>query len=66
MAGDIQQLGGGGGEEDDDDGGRWYYSRREIEEKSVSRRDGISLRKETFLRNSFTTFLQDLGMRLVL
>ncbi|KAF6166661.1 hypothetical protein GIB67_005523 [Kingdonia uniflora] len=43
---------------------RWYLSRREIEENSPSRRDGIDLKKETYLRKSYCTFLQDLGMRL--
>lgn len=45
-------------------GGRWYFSRKEIEENSPSRRDGIDLKKETYLRKSYCTFLQDLGMRL--
>ncbi|KAK9268065.1 hypothetical protein L1049_010504 [Liquidambar formosana] len=44
--------------------GRWYMSRKEIEENSPSRRDGIDLKKETYLRKSYCTFLQDLGMRL--
>lgn len=44
--------------------GCWYLSRREIEEDSPSRRDGIDLKKETYLRKSYCTFLQDLGMRL--
>ncbi|ESR62008.1 hypothetical protein CICLE_v100181361mg, partial [Citrus x clementina] len=43
---------------------RWYFSRREIEDSSPSRRDGIDLKKETYLRKSYCTFLQDLGMRL--
>ncbi|XP_057474169.1 cyclin-T1-3-like isoform X1 [Actinidia eriantha] len=47
-----------------DDGGRWYFSRKEIEEHSPSRRDGIDLKKETYIRKSYCTFLQDLGMRL--
>ncbi|KAJ7948930.1 Cyclin T1 [Quillaja saponaria] len=47
-----------------EDGGRWYFSRKEIEEKSPSRRDGIDLKKEAYLRKSYCTFLQDLGMRL--
>lgn len=47
-----------------DDGGRWYFSRKEIEENSPSRRDGIDLKKEAYLRKSYCTFLQDLGMRL--
>ncbi|XP_051145963.1 cyclin-T1-3-like [Andrographis paniculata] len=45
-------------------GGRWYFSRKEIEENSPSRQDGIDLKKETYLRKSYCTFLQDLGMRL--
>ncbi|GMI86025.1 hypothetical protein like AT5G45190 [Hibiscus trionum] len=44
--------------------GRWYFSRKEIEESSPSRRDGVDLKKETYLRKSYCTFLQDLGMRL--
>lgn len=46
------------------DGGRWYFSRKELEEDSPSRRDGIDLKRETYLRKSYCTFLQDLGMRL--
>ncbi|KAF8028775.1 hypothetical protein BT93_E1435 [Corymbia citriodora subsp. variegata] len=45
-------------------GGRWYMSRKEIEENSPSRLDGIDLKKETYLRKCYCTFLQDLGMRL--
>ena len=45
-------------------GSTWYFSRKEIEENSPSRRDGIDLKKETYLRKSYCTFLQDLGMRL--
>ena len=44
--------------------GCWYMSRKEIEENSPSRRDGIDLKKETYLRKSYCTFLQDLGIRL--
>ncbi|KAJ7948931.1 Cyclin T1 [Quillaja saponaria] len=47
-----------------EDGSRWYFSRKEIEENSPSKRDGIDLKKETYLRKSYCTFLQDLGMRL--
>ncbi|PON63764.1 Cyclin [Parasponia andersonii] len=46
------------------DGGRWYFSREEIEENSPSRRDGVDLKKETYLRKSYCTFLQELGMKL--
>ncbi|KAK3131961.1 hypothetical protein QOZ80_6AG0513910 [Eleusine coracana subsp. coracana] len=45
-------------------GSSWYFSRKEIEENSLSRRDGIDLKKESYLRKSYCTFLQDLGMRL--
>lgn len=51
-------------EKPEESGGRWYLSRKEIEENSPSRRDGIDLKKETYLRKSYCTFLQDLGMRL--
>ncbi|KAK9671561.1 hypothetical protein RND81_12G039000 [Saponaria officinalis] len=51
-------------QERSEDGGRWYFSRKEIEENSPSRSDGIDLKKETYLRKSYCTFLQDLGMRL--
>jgi cyclin T len=59
---------GGGSSRNSQDGqeemGRWYMSRKEIEENSPSRGDGIDLKKETYLRKSYCTFLQDLGMRL--
>ncbi|KAL4570438.1 hypothetical protein LXL04_026090 [Taraxacum kok-saghyz] len=48
----------------EENGGRWYFSRKEIEENSPSRPDGIDLKKETYLRKAYCTFLQDLGMRL--
>ncbi|KAJ0018290.1 hypothetical protein Pint_11585 [Pistacia integerrima] len=51
-------------EKPEESGARWYFSRKEIEESSPSRRDGIDLKKETYLRKSYCTFLQDLGMRL--
>ena len=51
-------------QEKPEDGGRWYFSRKEIEENSPSRGDGVDLKKETYLRKSYCTFLQDLGMRL--
>ncbi|KAL8171770.1 hypothetical protein V2J09_023574 [Rumex salicifolius] len=47
-----------------EDGGRWYFSRKEIEENSPSRKDGIDLKKEAYLRKAYCTFLQDLGMKL--
>ncbi|XP_068645885.1 cyclin-T1-3-like [Aristolochia californica] len=48
----------------DQRGSSWYFSRKYIEENSPSRRDGIDLKKETYIRKSYCTFLQDLGMRL--
>ncbi|XP_061373663.1 cyclin-T1-3-like [Gastrolobium bilobum] len=42
----------------------WYMSRKEIMENSPSKKDGIDWKKETYLRKSYCTFLQDLGMRL--
>ncbi|CAI9098524.1 OLC1v1035189C1 [Oldenlandia corymbosa var. corymbosa] len=50
--------------EEEGGGVRWYFSRKEIEENSPSRRDGIDLKKETFLRKSYCTFLRDLGVKL--
>ncbi|XP_011011211.1 PREDICTED: cyclin-T1-3-like isoform X2 [Populus euphratica] len=47
-----------------EEGGCWYFSRKEIEENSPSRQDGIDLKKEAYLRKSYCTFLQDFGMRL--
>uniref|UniRef100_A0A5B7AUT4 Putative cyclin-T1-5-like n=2 Tax=Davidia involucrata TaxID=16924 RepID=A0A5B7AUT4_DAVIN len=47
-----------------EEGSHWYFSRKEIEENSPSRLDGIDLKKETYLRKAYCTFLQDLGMRL--
>lgn len=48
----------------DEGGGCWYISRKEIEDNSPSRRDGIDLKKETYFRKLYCTILQDLGMRL--
>ncbi|KAK8458217.1 hypothetical protein SEVIR_3G336500v4 [Setaria viridis] len=45
-------------------GPSWYFSRKEIEENSPSRRDGIDLKRENSLRKSYCSFLQDLGMKL--
>ncbi|GLT81111.1 hypothetical protein SLA2020_525150 [Shorea laevis] len=47
-----------------EEGERWYYSRKEIEENSPSKRDGIDPKKEADLRKSYCIFLQDLGKRL--
>ncbi|XP_059068198.1 cyclin-T1-5-like [Cryptomeria japonica] len=41
---------------------QWYFSREEIE-KSASREE-IDLRKAIYYQRSYSTFLQDLGMRL--
>ncbi|PKA50746.1 Cyclin-T1-3 [Apostasia shenzhenica] len=57
-------LQGGSQDEPHEFKGNWYFSKKEIEENSPSRRDGIDLKKESYLRKSFCTFLQDLGMRL--
>ncbi|XP_027340110.1 cyclin-T1-3-like [Abrus precatorius] len=70
LLGDISQHGTNQGvsqrysQEKPEDGSRWYFSRKEIEENSPSKLDGIDLKKETYLRKSYCTFLQDLGMRL--
>ncbi|KAJ6990528.1 hypothetical protein NC653_018940 [Populus alba x Populus x berolinensis] len=47
-----------------EEGGCWYFSRKEIEENSPSRQDGIDLKKEAYLCKSYCTFLQDFGIRL--
>ncbi|XP_077233520.1 cyclin-T1-3-like [Tasmannia lanceolata] len=43
---------------------RWYHSRKEIEDHSPSRKDGIDLKRETQLRKLYCSFLQDLGIKL--
>lgn len=48
----------------DKEAGGWHFSRKEVEEKSPSREHGISFKKETYLRKSYCTFLQTLGMML--
>ncbi|GAB4855706.1 hypothetical protein Ancab_024349 [Ancistrocladus abbreviatus] len=69
-SGDSSQLGAHEGgsskmfQDKYEDGACWYFSRKEIEENSPSRQDSIDLKKETYLRKSYCTFLQDLGMRL--
>lgn len=45
-------------------GASWYLSRKDIEENSPSRRDGIDTKSESYLRKAYCTFLQDLGMQL--
>jgi cyclin T len=47
-------------------GPSWYFSRKELEENSPSRRDGIDWKKESNLRKSYCKFLQDLGKKLKL
>lgn len=44
--------------------GAAFMSRDEIERCSPSRKDGIDLHRETYLRYSYCGFLQDLGIRL--
>ncbi|KAL1550829.1 Cyclin-T1-3 [Salvia divinorum] len=51
-------------EKTEESGEQWYFSRKELEENSPSRQNGIDLKKENYLRKSYCTFLQDLGMRL--
>lgn len=51
-------------EEPDHSSANWYFTRDEIEKYSPSRLDGIDIKKETYFRKSYCTFLQDLGMRL--
>lgn len=57
-------AGNGKLEEPDHSSANWYFSREEIEKFSPSRLDGIDIKKETYFRKSYCTFLQDLGMRL--
>ncbi|XP_068637403.1 cyclin-T1-3-like [Aristolochia californica] len=51
-------------DECDQSGPGWYFSRKEIEENSPSRRDGIDFKKETYFRKSYCTYLKNLGMTL--
>lgn len=44
----------------------WYFTRREIEYHSPSRRDGISQKQETQLRELYCSYLKELGMKLEL
>ncbi|KAL3684064.1 hypothetical protein R1sor_002086 [Riccia sorocarpa] len=71
LNGDAAQLALSGGgaasmsgklEEPEHSSSNWYFSREEIEKRSPSRMDGIDLKKETYFRKSYCTFLQDLGM----
>lgn len=71
LQGDASQLGlaaagasHGKLEEPDHSSSNWYFSREYIENDSPSRKDGIDLKKETYFRKSYCTYLQDLGMRL--
>ncbi|OVA18761.1 Cyclin [Macleaya cordata] len=43
---------------------KWYFSKKEIEDHSPSRRDGVDFKKESELRKLYCSFLQDLGMKL--
>ncbi|KAI5073378.1 hypothetical protein GOP47_0011391 [Adiantum capillus-veneris] len=51
-------------EEPDHSSSQWYFPREHIESTSPSRLDGIDVAKEAYLRKSYCTFLQDLGMHL--
>ncbi|KAK6939499.1 Cyclin, C-terminal domain [Dillenia turbinata] len=42
----------------------WYFTRKEIEDYSPSRKDGIDLEIEVVLRESYSSFLRDLGKTL--
>ncbi|KAK6938862.1 LOW QUALITY PROTEIN: hypothetical protein RJ641_032370, partial [Dillenia turbinata] len=42
----------------------WYFIRQEIEDYSPSRKDGIDLEMEVLLRESYGSFLRDLGKTL--
>eukprot|EP00249_Psilotum_nudum_P021564 c28154_g2_i2 orf=529-2946(-) len=63
-AGGTSTISHGKLEEPDHSSSNWYFTREEIERNSPSRKDGIDLKKEAYLRKSYCTFLQDLGMRL--
>lgn len=51
-------------EEPEHSSSQWYFPRDHIESTSPSRLDGIDSAKESYLRKSYCTFLQDLGMHL--
>ncbi|RDX93136.1 Cyclin-T1-4, partial [Mucuna pruriens] len=53
-------------EREGEEGSEWYFSRKELEENTPSRRDGIDAKKENELRRSYCGFMQALGMRLSL
>ncbi|KAM7272252.1 hypothetical protein ACFE04_026915 [Oxalis oulophora] len=46
------------------DNGTWYFSKEEIQRNSPSRKDGISLSKESQLRESYCFYLKELGIKL--
>lgn len=43
---------------------KWYFSRKEIEDQSPSRKDGIDFKYESHLRESYCQFLQKLGKKI--
>lgn len=43
---------------------KWYFSKQELENHSPSRKDGVDFKKESQLRKSYCSFLQELGMKL--
>lgn len=43
---------------------KWYFCKQEIENHSPSRKDGVDFKKESQLRKSYCSFLQELGMKL--
>lgn len=42
----------------------WYFTRKEIDENTPSRRDGVNLTTETKIRKCYCKLLQDLGNHL--
>lgn len=41
----------------------WYYSRKDLENNSPSKKDGIDWRRENELRASYCRFIQNMGMK---
>lgn len=41
----------------------WYYSRKDLENNSPSKKDGIDWRRENELRASYCKFIQNMGMK---
>ncbi|KAK1549899.1 hypothetical protein Q3G72_009907 [Acer saccharum] len=43
---------------------KWHFSKKEIEDFSPSRKDGINLKRESELRKLYCSFLRELGIKL--